>query len=620
MVAQPATTRIRESQCCLRIFRFKRGWNTKLLFSVIGSRNLQSFQSQQDLSGMFKADSMDHTSVEDFQNYHNRRTTHDALPTHASQQDRSTEAIEDYFDRDNVEDQAVSFSGSARHSSGPDEPVFDAGSWHSSPRTSDDDDISDLPSETHEQPSSPFTPLKSRPPFRNPSSVRAMQMETTPPPFLPSPSSQIHYQLKSPSRNGTPRSTRSYHSTTRSPSKLSPTKKPKKEYPLVLLHVTLLPITFPYSSEAIESVLPGYILENLNLLREKATDTVLDRGVLIPHPREDYDLLEERLLESLELKLPRILKCGHFHLSPDEEADILADEDSYDSDDNDADICDDCGRRLRDGRFGSGTGSRRWDIKIYAANGLMRAGAWGAAWREMERVDVEILPWIAEDMKRELELRREEEEQHVPEQEEEIAPESTGNRNQTDQARLREIYGEDPQACVDSQDDGLGDDPHPWPPSTQNHPSISHRPSPQHNVPLSQLLKAYLHNTARDRRNIAIFLLSLLVLYLAISSRTRAPLSAPRALQTIPFPAPSLAPDTAETTTGASIIGKPSSAQMASSSSVRMEEPSSSVQLPSSSSALVETPSSTKLLESVQSVVAMVVDDMLVEEAPEETL
>ena len=61
---------------------------------------------------------------------------------------------------------------------------------------------------------------------------------------------------------------------------------------------------------------------------------------------------------------------------------------------------------------GRGSGSRRFDIKIYAANGLMRAGAWGAAWREMERVDVEIDVWMPKTVRRELdqEMEREEEE------------------------------------------------------------------------------------------------------------------------------------------------------------------------------------------------------------------
>ncbi|KAK4697639.1 hypothetical protein P7C71_g461, partial [Lecanoromycetidae sp. Uapishka_2] len=411
----------------------------------------------------------------------------------------------------NFEDDGASLSGSTRHSSGPDEAVFDHPSRASSPRTSNgsDDDISVLEShyELPQHKTSPFTPLKTRSPFRNPSSVRAMQMDTTPP-HLASPSSQQRYKISTPSRQCTPRSTRSHRSAMSSPSKLSPTKKVKKEYPLVLLHVTLLPIPLVYSQEIMDSVLPPSILENWKLLQEKATDTVLERGILIPHPKEDYDLLEERLLESLELKMPRILKCGHFHLSPEEEADALAtdSEDGDDEDLDDADICLDCGRRVRDGKYGSaGTGSKRWDIKLFAANGLMRAGAWSAAWREMERVDVEILPWMDEDMKRELELRREEEERVKMEAREE----GVGG---LDDERLREIYGGDPQAYVD----GLADIPSAKTPVTPQKTPQKQTVQRKEDVPLWDLFRDYVYHAAQDRRNVAIFLLSMLVLILSM--------------------------------------------------------------------------------------------------------
>ena len=463
----------------------------------------------------------------DFPNYHNSRffaqaNDFSSQRTSLRPHEEAIDSIE--RDPDDDQDQEASISGSAHHSSDPDEVVFDIPSHRSSPQTSpqhSDDEISVLCSESrypageHERPPSfPYTPLKIRSPFRNPSSVRAMQLETTPPPHLASPSSQQRYKITMPSRNGTPRSVRSHHSGMRSASTLSPTKKMKKEYPLVLLHVTLLPIALSYSTEVLESVLPGYILENWKLLQEKATNTVLERGILIPHPREDYDLLEERLLESLELKLPRILKCGHFHLDPDEEADLAeSDAEHSDEDDNDMDICDDCGRRVRDGRFGTGTGPRRWDIKLFAANGLMRAGAWGAAWREMERVDVEILPWMEEDMKRALELRKEEEESHTLTQQEAQQAEISSSRPKSsgpDDARMREIYGEDAQAHID----GLSEEKTP----------LSHAPKrrrsrrQQHDIPLLDLLRNYVYLAAQDRRNIAICLLSILVLFLFLGS------------------------------------------------------------------------------------------------------
>lgn len=456
---------------------------------------------------------MEDTSVEDFQDYHDHQPVGDIDGTTISA--RSSPG---YMSKDNdcdIEVDEASFSGSAHQSSGPDEAVFDMPSQRSSPRTShgSDDDISLLDSsyDLQERTSSPFTPLKTRSPFRNPSSVRAMQTDTTPP-RLSTPSLQQPRKLYTPSRQGTPRSTRSHHSAVCTPTKLSPNKKLKKEYPLVLLHVTLLPIPLDYSPELLEAVVPPSVLENWKLIRKKATSTVLERGVLIPHPREDYDLLEERLLESLELKQPRILKCGHFHLSPEEEADVVADlEEDDDEELHDADICADCGRRIRDGRFGdTGTGSKRWDIKLFAANGLMRAGAWSAAWKEMERVDVEILPWMDEDMRRELDFRRAEEERDKKEQSRVEGEEGVGG---LDDERLREIYGGDAQAYVD----GLSKEP-----SDMNapRPGTGHQDKTflQEEVPLWDLLKNYLYVAAQDRRNIAIFLLSAIVLLLAMAS------------------------------------------------------------------------------------------------------
>ena len=319
----------------------------------------------------------------------------------------------------------------------------------------------------------------------------------------------------------------------------------------MLLHVTLLPLPTHYSSEVLEAVLPTTVLANWNLLQEKATKTVLERGVLIPHPREDYDLLEERLLETLELKQPRILKCGHFHLSPEEEADVLQqDSDSEeDSGAEDAEICDDCGRRIRNGRFGdAGTGSKRWDIKIFAANGLMRSGAWSAAWKEMERVDVEITPWMEDSMKRELELQREDEEQQRSETEHRVREEGVGS---LDDERLREIYGQNAQDFVD----GLADEESMRSPAVETSPKrpetqeAAAEPQPKGEVPLQELLMRYLYSAIQDRRNIVIFLLSMLLLLASLRGQT--PQSAPEALQRgenlVPSAATTLAQTASET-------------------------------------------------------------------------
>lgn len=487
---------------------------------------------------------MEHTSIEDFQKSHDKHAS--ALSAATRPHDFPIHSIEHDDD-----DDLTSLSGSAHHSSGPDEAVFDAPLSHrSSPQTSphhsdDNESISSFfsgsrePSCPPEQPSSPYTPLITRSPFRNSSSVRAMQLEATPPPYLPLSQSRQRSAFPTPSRNGTPKSVRSGHSGIRmSPSKMSPTKRlnVKKEYPLVLLHVTLLPIPEIYSAMVMDQVLPGYLLENWKVLREKARDTVLERGILIPHPKEDYDLLEERLLESLDLKTPRILKCGHFHLDPDEEADVAGSDSEDDEDDDDADICDDCGRRVRDGRYGSGSGNRRWDIKVFAANGLMRAGAWGAAWREMERVDIEIIPWMEEEVKRELALRTEEERKHAALLQEEIVTQSEQRPNM-DEERLREIYGNDIPAFTDSK--------------AEQTPSLQPDPAPhrrQEEVPLQDLLKNYLIAAAQDRKNIAIFVLTLFVLYLSVAW---APTSAPEVSRrpAMPSAAPSVSTSAAPSST-----------------------------------------------------------------------
>ncbi|KAI7285221.1 hypothetical protein KC345_g1855 [Hortaea werneckii] len=136
----------------------------------------------------------------------------------------------------------------------------------------------------------------------------------------------------------------------------------------------------------------------------------MQRGILIPHPREEYDLLEERVLEALELRQERITKDGHFH-RPRGSASSIWTSDSTDSGlgssveaASDPECCPTCS-------YGASKGASTgvWKINIYAANGLMRAAAWSAVWSETERVDVEILPAIPDDIRRMLDARRDQE-------------------------------------------------------------------------------------------------------------------------------------------------------------------------------------------------------------------
>jgi hypothetical protein len=276
-----------------------------------------------------------------------------------------------------------------------------------------------------------YTPRKDRPRFRNPESIRAMQMSSPPLPTVETSRERLKgsYKLMTPSRSGrseTPvskksgsrrNSLREHHS----PMHISTTPQ---QAPLVLLHVTILPPQVPYTHELMARVMPEWLVENFKLLEEKLQDIILmRRGLLIPHPRDEYDLLEERILESLELKTPRLLKCGHF-VPPEEDTDKEEDDDDRSVDDNtgrgsrmsggtftEEHECADCHHELKRPGKGVGAGTRRWDIKIYAANGLMRANAWAACWGEMERCDVELQPWIPDDLRKTLEKRMLEEQE-----------------------------------------------------------------------------------------------------------------------------------------------------------------------------------------------------------------
>ncbi|CCU76902.1 hypothetical protein BGHDH14_bgh03267 [Blumeria hordei DH14] len=250
---------------------------------------------------------------------------------------------------------------------------------------------------------------KTRSPFRSPSSVRAIQM-TSPTPSM-FPSSPPPDQKLSSSRRGT-------LNVKSTPNKTTPTrlKRPPKD-PLVLLHITIMPLKWPYSHIISSPEIPEsikIIQETWRLLQDKLGNTVLERGVLLAHPQDSYETLEERLLEALELPLharARILKCGHYigssyleTFTADEAQDDSISVRSRDSSPNTLRKCLTCGRELllqelKDFQ----KPENRFCIKVFASNGLMSPGAWTAAWREMERVDVEIEPHVEPHVREELE-------------------------------------------------------------------------------------------------------------------------------------------------------------------------------------------------------------------------
>ncbi|KAL2891547.1 hypothetical protein HOO65_010905 [Ceratocystis lukuohia] len=212
-----------------------------------------------------------------------------------------------------------------------------------------------------------------------------------------------------------------------SPKGRTPTRfRPQPDQaPLVLLHVTMLPLQWswaPVLEEAAAYAAEGNSMlsepiKNLRdawiILQDRIGDTVLERGVLLPHPQNDYEVLEERVLEAMELPLrrrARILECGHYlgpanvmSLSDDEETE---DDDSFTSYEiqrrritSTRHWCATCRHEIKVDALGPG---KIFRVKVYASNGLMRAGAWKACWREMERIDVEIEPIVDSSLHIEL--------------------------------------------------------------------------------------------------------------------------------------------------------------------------------------------------------------------------
>jgi hypothetical protein len=418
----------------------------------------------------------------------------------------------------------------------------------------EDEVVSRIPSAAsymHPIPDADRTPSKvlSRPPFRTPSSVRAMQMSSPAASIFSSPHSTKR-RLPTVSRIGTPNS---HMSKNRTPTRF----KAKKEYPLVLLHATVLPLQWPYSHLMSSPKLPETlqsVKESWRLLQQKLGDAVLERGILLPHPQDLYEVLEERLLEALELPVrPRalILICGHY-MGPQDIETPSSDEEGGDYWGRDQETrrkwCDICRREVKLEDRGDAQG-KRFTIKTYASNGLMRAGAWAAVWREMERVDIEIEPYIEShqhtelermammtrhatpvdeeehgdgfvdeevmdenvhenDQPREPELEHVEsaQEQHIDEDEQRRMDEAELNKI-LEEERMREVYGHG-VPIVEEQE--------------QERPRPSRRISSRASIDedsLPELLLAAFKVAMRDSKNVAIVVLSFLVLVLALMPR-----------------------------------------------------------------------------------------------------
>jgi hypothetical protein len=320
--------------------------------------------------------------------------------------------------------------------------------------------------------------------------------------------------------------------------------------PLVLLHVSILPCAMPsYSREALDAHAPKFVIDNYHLLREKLGDAVLARGVLIPHPGEEYDVLEERLLEALELCTPRILGCGHFYADDDAEVErellkrpqgssamqeegqraicnfAHVEKTTTEIDDDENDVCETCAEHIRLPSAGVGRGTRRWDVKFFAANGLMRAGAWSAAWREMERVDVEISPWMPQEVKRALDQTLEEEHKAAMEEQCERQMQMDMLKMEAVNAQQRAQELEDKLRTTELQKEAIEEKTNALKAkkainsqttSPEAYPNKEDLQTLGNDIPLSHLLRNYIYIVSQDKRNIAVAVLSVLVLLISI--------------------------------------------------------------------------------------------------------
>lgn len=372
--------------------------------------------------------------------------------------------------------------------------------------------------------------------FRKPSSVRAMQMHTEDEAdddeYLTPPRRRQGLRSRSPGPSPLKRSP--YYSPNSS-------KQPKtrKEAPLVLLHCSLLPPSIPVpgasdprNQDILEDELPAEYWKRWRRLQDRVGSGVLrDRGVLISHPEDLYDILEERLLESLELQRPR-LHNGHFVGREDNSSGSGSEGDFSDigeseTDGEQGDECPDCGTHVR-----HGDSNRKWEIRVFAANGLMRAGAWAAAWRDMEKVDVEVGLWLPSDVRRGLERRLAEEQMAVVEHAQSQIPQM---QMQMQISPLVDSAHQVPPEILQSprqsharmisdvgsfqSDETTSRQVFPESGSRLNHMPEFRQEKKEHEVALSTLLVNYIRILAADRRNIALLLLSVLVAFLAFGSR-----------------------------------------------------------------------------------------------------
>lgn len=206
---------------------------------------------------------------------------------------------------------------------------------------------------------------------------------------------------------------------------IHPHPDPQKEYPLILLHckITALPPPWPLNVEV-----PERMRSDFALLKRKLEGTLGTRGVLLEHPKASYRRLIAGILDTTGLievststYSPRTMADSTSSLQAGDCAMNLLNRDA--TNENKKTRSNPVGSRSAHRGLPSAESDaeywlkqyceeellldqpRRWDVRVYAMSGLMGPGAWRAAWRDMERIDVEIGVWAVESQKHEWELQ-----------------------------------------------------------------------------------------------------------------------------------------------------------------------------------------------------------------------
>lgn len=405
-----------------------------------------------------------------------------------------------------------------------------------------------------------------RPPFRSPSSVKAIQMSSPPPSVVGSSRTSRHSPL--PTRLGSPNFSTQYSA------KRTPPRFKRHTPPLVLLHVTILPLRWTWAN-VLENAQTANLSKEARKLREYwrklldlMDDTVLERGVLLPHPQNDFEVLEERILEALELperRRARILECGHYlgsanemTLFEDDGGDVEATTASPRPPKTNLDRTHRCSTCQSSISFESLGSERIFRVRVYASNGLMKAGAWAACWKDMERIDVELEPIVDPVVDEELANLAAEQGSALDLQESpgdsqtgmhpqdsdssslhadsgwpqmtpslrqstpciEFSP-AFNDRRERDRERLKEIYGHTPitqnkplSPMPQSSAAGIQPRGRPLSPSVEGSERRYERHRAHHNASLPALLLKAIGLLAHDKKNVAIGLLTLLIMVL----------------------------------------------------------------------------------------------------------